>query len=1324
MPDVPRLRAFLLLLAIAAPAAFCPYASTAQVRTGAPFSHLTTADGLSQSGINSILQDRQGFMWFGTSDGLNRYDGYHFRIYRHDPEDANSPSGNSVHALLEDRRGRIWMSVHGGGVDRLDPETDTFTHFRHDPNDPNSLSGNIVNSILEDRQGRIWIGTQRDGLNLLDPETGRVTRYPVEPDGATNFMMSLAEDSAGDLWIAAVVLLRLDVRTGRLSRHRPDVIHGIRAILEDEAGFLWIGSTQGLARFDPATDAVRLFPPVPDAGSDASANNVDSILRDASGKLWIGTPSGLYVFDREKGAFEEHFDHDASDPRSLTSDWAAELYQDDAGLLWIGTGDAGLNILDARRRQFTNLRHDASDPNSLPDRHVRALWGDPSGVLWMGSSHGTLSRLDRTTGRMTHYRHDPARPGSMAEGSIITAIRRGPEGALWVGGWNTGLNRLDEKTGQFTTFRHDPADPTSISSDNILALHHDRSGTLWIGTIYGGLSRLEPGKARFETFRHDASDPFSLGDDAVSAIEEDRQGRLWFGTWGGVLSLYDAASGRFRNYGGTADGPDASPSGSIYSIHQDRQGNLWLATSGGLDLFDAASGSFQHFGRRDGLAGSNVQSIAEDARGRLWLGTKSGLSEFDPAARQFRTFTVSDGLPTDEFHDGAAFRSADGEIFFGTTSGLVSFRPEAITGNPAVPSVVLTDIRVLNEPLEAGAGGRLRKAAWAADSLVLTHADRVFSIEFAALSYGAPAENLYRYRLEGLEDAWNEVGSDRRVAMYSNLNPGTYTFRVIGSNDDGVWNEVGAALTLVVRPPWWASWWFRLLALSAVAALVYAAVSMRVRLVEGQRERLAGEVDLRTRELHESNRRLAAARDAAEEASRARGDFVAGMSHELRTPLNAVLGFAELMRRDRSLPERHLEYLDYIHGSGEYLLGLINDVLDLAKIDAGRMTLDTGTFDLPLLLRSLEQTFTAAADGKGLRLSFEFPPDLPRLVVGDQGKLRQVGLNLLSNAIKFTEQGLVRVRSRYSDETLFVEVEDTGAGITEDERDLVFEAFMQTDAGRRKQSGTGLGLAITARLLALMSGGIQFRSVPGAGSTFSFHLPLPLAGSGTDVRERERRVVGLAGGVPAPRVLVVDDQEANRRLLADMLLDAGFSVREASGGHDAVRLAKGWDPAFIWMDTRMPDLSGTEAARAIRRERPEQRPVIAALSAGSEASGDDVFDACLPKPFRAANVFALMAEALGLRYLYDTDGAAGGDCGSDALSPTLLRPLPEPLRAELHAAALRGRIDRIPEILEAVMQVDRGLGERLTEAVNGFRLDEVVAALDALQPTGEPEASA
>lgn len=734
------------------------------------FSHLDVRHGLSQSSVTCILQDSQGFMWLGTQEGLNRFDGYTFAVFKHNPADEKSLNGNFIVSIYEDKDGILLFETltNADVLNRFDKFTETFAQVKKDSIDLKNAKVSSVFSWYEDHAGVRWQRTPGGGLTRLDTKTGVKTEYKNDPGNPRS-----------------------------LSDNRVYSVYG------DRSGTIWIGTRGALERYDPATDSFIHYKKEVGNPNSLSDNWVWPIFEDQQGTLWVGTVnSGLHRFDRETGVFI-NYEHDDTDPRSLSSNWIFSIYQDRSGLLWVGTSGGGVNTFHPGLTSFTHYAKDSRNPNSLNDNQVRTIHVDRSGMVWLGTPAG-LNRLDKAKKSFTHYKSDPANPKSL--GDVPNVMYEDRSGVLWIGTMSNGLDRFDRQTGTFKHYRRDPANSKSLSDNRIYALLEDRKGTFWVGTNGGGLNKFDRASETFKAYNHDSDVPTSLSARSVWAIHEDHEGVLWVGTAGGGLNRFNPETETFTVFKNDKSNPSSLSDDVVVCIYEDRLHNLWVGTTGGLNRLDRATGNFTIYRETEGLPNNSIFGILEDGKGHLWLSTNKGLSRFDPVNETFRNYDASDGLQGEDFNQNAyAKNHTTGEMYFGGNGGFNVFHPDRVQDNPFVPPVVFSTFRRYNTDDSEGKAIEERGIP-VRDKIELTYKDNIATFEFAALSYYNAFKNRYTYKLEGFSDNWIQLGTEHR-ATFTNLDPGRYTLRVKGSNNDGVWNEQGTTMTVIVTPPWWKTAW-------------------------------------------------------------------------------------------------------------------------------------------------------------------------------------------------------------------------------------------------------------------------------------------------------------------------------------------------------------------------------------------------------------------------------------------------------------------------------------------------------------------------------------
>jgi ligand-binding sensor domain-containing protein/signal transduction histidine kinase len=959
-------------------------------REGIQFKRISTADGLSQTRVAQIVQDHQGFMWFGTQYGLNRYDGNEFKLFVHDPTRPSSLAGVFITALFKDRDGVLWIGCNQV-LDRFDPVTETFAHYSVDPAARDDLGGTVVH-ISQDQSGQLWLATGT-GLHRLDPKTGAFAHYrydPKNPSGLrTNDVNWSGEDSKGKFWVGTSQGLdEFDRATGKVTFHVP-MAEGVQiSFFEDRMGAFWIthASGNGLALLDRKSNKLTQYSFYEQDPPAAALTGVMGILEDAAGALWLGSPGvGLLKFEPDRRRFV-HYANRPGDAESIAEDKVIALYEDREHNVWTGLHSKGPNHFSKMRLPFERFRHEPGNPDSLSVDFVNALYEDREGFLWVGNDNG-LNRIDRKTGRRTFW------AGGLGTKPMVITITEDASGVIWFGTFGNGLNSFEPATGTFKSYRHDPTDPASLSNDEVHRLFIDHAGTLWVGTD-DGLCRFDRNTGHFQVYKLNWRDRRSQ---SYVAMAEDRAGTLWLGTHYSGLHHFDPKTGEITVYKARPGDPNALRDNMIPTVHIGASGSIWVGTQNGLNELDPTNGRVTAYDQRHGLAGNTISCILEDERGAIWMSTNKGLSRFNSAERAFVNYSELDGLPGNDLTGwGACFRSSSGELFFGGFPGAVAFFPERLEDGAIAPPIALTDFQLSGASVPIRAGTLLERSIGYTPQLALSHEHSIFSVAFSALSYVNPPTNRYRYKLDGLDREWHEVGNDRRQAAYTTLPSGVYTLHVQAALSRGPWSEPGASLQVTILPPWWSTWWFRFAYGSTFLLLIGLGYRLRVRQISRQLTlRMEERIDERTR--------------------------IARHLHD--TLLQGLLSASlQLAVAHRDLP------------SDVPVRPLVGRVLDLMReiIEEGRMAV-RGLRTRRLETDDLEGAFSQVSR----ELAVDEELDFRLIVEGTRRPLRplirdeiySIGREALTNAFRHSRATRVETMLRYSGSDFFLVTRDNGCGI-------------------------------------------------------------------------------------------------------------------------------------------------------------------------------------------------------------------------------------------------------------------------------------------------------
>ena len=894
---IKRVKLFLILVFIGLSSSL--FAQNQQLH----FDHLGTADGLSELNPNCIMQDCKGFIWIGTADGLNRYDGYKFKIFRNDAKDSTTIGGNYIQDIAEDKDGYIWVGTIGGGLNRFDRKTNQFRRYLHNEKNRKSISSDFISKITIERSGKIWVATQKDGLNLFDPKTGDCIHYLNKPDDpksiSSNELAKVYTDSKDNLWIGTVSdgLSLFDRKNNnfinfRHSETAKESLSGdkITAIFEDSAHQLWIGTQEtGLNLYNNKTGVFKHFVNDPKNSNSLANNSIQNIAEDENHSLWIGTENGgLSIYNYAWDVFF-NYSHDDVDNSSLTSNSVDIIIKDKTGNMWLGAFGGGINLSKKNKGAFEHYLH-SSSPTSLSNNFVLSLFEDDKYNIWVGTDGGGLNLFNLKSGKFTVFKHQAGDKNSIS-GNNILDIQQDRDKNLWIGTWGNGVNVMAPNTRTFKSFKHNPADPSSLSGDNIYAIAQTPDNNIWLGSFGDGLNLYQPKTKSFIHYKNNPADPKSLASDRINSLLSDSKGNLWIGTDDAGLSLFDAKTQNFINFK-HSDKTNSVSSNTIFDLHEDHLGNIWVCTLAGLNRFDPKTRHFTVFKTKDGLPNDYVQAALEDDKGQLWVSTNNGISKFNPATNTFKNYSIENGLQADEFKQHSAFKSRTGALYFGGVNGFNSFFPDQLAETPYDPPLVLTNFKLFNKDVSvartADDPSPLKQDISVTKSITLSHDQSVISFEYASLDFLSPGKKKYAYILENFDKNWNYVG-DKNSAVYTNIPPGKYTFRVKSQDSEGKWSSHVLSVELIVVPPFWLTWWFETLTGIFVLTCLTGIYRYRVNSIIKQKLRLEHEVKERTAEV----RHQAAELQAQAEDLQSMNEELQAQSLELQTQANDLQALNE-----------------------------------------------------------------------------------------------------------------------------------------------------------------------------------------------------------------------------------------------------------------------------------------------------------------------------------------------------------------------------------------------------------------------------------------------
>ncbi|MCW8805648.1 MAG: triple tyrosine motif-containing protein, partial [Ignavibacteriaceae bacterium] len=767
------------------------------------FEHLTIGDGLPENSVRCILQDHLGYMWFGTQNGLVKYNGYNMKIYEPDPDDSLSINDGQIYAIYEDKSGNLWIGTQYGGLNRFDRSTETFTRYIYNPDDSMSINSNTVLSIYENKSAELFIGTDV-GLNLFDKlsESFRHIKEMHDDKNITlvnRFVWAIVEDRlSGNIYVGyGNKIFIYDVKKGSLVRNKDKVgfendLGEIQSFCQAVDGTIWIAHSKGIARFNTLLNTIKYYQ-LTLPSQNKSENVLSQLIEDENGLIWgaLNVNPGLVCFNPTNGHFKRYI-HDSNKQESLSSNVVWTVYKDRSGIIWAGTGWAGLNKWNRSKQKFKRFSYDF---NMKRFNTVYTMIEDQDRIIWFGTDNGLYS-WDRFSNEFQNFRYT-----TKDKNNSVTYIYKDENGIIWFGTFTKGLCRFDPVAGSFHLYSNNPNDSKSISNNDIRFILPDKNDVLWVGTRFGGLNKFDKKKGTFTCYKQDPNDPKSITSDQVNCVFEDRRGNLWVGTNGGNLNLFDQLDESFNSF----NIKSVLQGTTVTTIYEDHKRNLWIGTyAGGIYLFDRDRGiSVDNIRERDGLANNYIRAILEDNSGNLWISSEKGISRFNPKTHNIKNYLNSDSFIGNRHLKNSACKTSTGEMLFGTSDGFIMFNPDSIKDDPVPPQVVISNVSLFNRT-----GEKLKLNGFISEmkDLDLSYDENDLRFDYVGLHYGNPSKNKYKYKLEGFDKDWVDAGTQRN-ATYTNLDAGKYVFKVTACNLDGVWNEEGASLTIIIPPPFWATWW-------------------------------------------------------------------------------------------------------------------------------------------------------------------------------------------------------------------------------------------------------------------------------------------------------------------------------------------------------------------------------------------------------------------------------------------------------------------------------------------------------------------------------------
>jgi ligand-binding sensor domain-containing protein/signal transduction histidine kinase/AraC-like DNA-binding protein len=1152
--------------------------------------------GLSHNTVFCIEQDYQGFIWFGTQEGLNRFDGYTFKKYLHNPEDSLSVPGNTIHDILEDSHKNLWIAT-SEGLCQYNRITDKFTHFDH--LSKKKLSDKIITSLLEDKNGNLWVGTFNGGVNIYDLENDSLTiinHSESKQKLSNNTVRVIFEDGVNNIWIGTREGLNkysFSLKTVKqYAFHEDNIIGGndIRDIFETQPGELLIATNGGgLVSFNSETEAFFIDYGNSDKIGELSSNTIRTIKSDQNGMIWIGSLNGLFLYDQYNKIFN-HYKHNPDDPGSLNAHSIRAVFKDEDGNMWLGLYYGGINFYNTENSQFQNFSEKGTSDKGLSSNIISAIVEDRHGKLWIGTEGGGLNHFDPSTGKFKHYFHHPSK--NSISSNFIKSLALDSLGNLWIGTIESGLDYFNTRSSVFTNNRNIADDKNTLSNVYIKSIFIDKDHTVWIGTNGGGLNKYSPKYKKFFSYSFDQGKNSIIGSN-VNCIVNYSDSILCIGTNKG-LNFFNKRTAKFTLLN-RLDNDDLLS--EVWCLFKENEKHLWIGTNeNGLVLYNIEDNQASKIINDNSPNNNVVYGILPDETGSLWISTNKGISRLNLSDLSFKNYDSHSGLLSSQFNYNSYCKTKKGTLIFGGTKGFSMFSPSEIRSNTTIPKAVITDFRIMNKPINYDdPDSPLPSNIIIADEINLSYKQSVFSIEFASLSFVAPEKNQYEYTLEGFLNQWVYLGNTRTVS-FTNLDPGTYRFRLKVSNNDGLWNENAATLKINVQPPWWRTLW----AYSAYILIIFTMAFFAIKLFQIR-------IDEKNKLKYE---RLE--KERIIELNQMKLKFFTNISHEFRTPLSLILGpLEDLQEKMDILNEPARKKLSIIQKNALRLYKLVEQLMTFRKLEAGALQLKISNNEVITFLSQIHESFEELAIKKNIDFSFTHKQHEIYLWF-DYEMMKTVFFNVISNAFKHTpDNGRIDINIDFHIDKPFSEITitDNGTGIPSDKLEKIFERFYQVEPEHGEQyEGAGIGLSFAKEIVSLHHGEITAKSDLNKGSVFYIRLlkgtdhlkdhniikddivfklnkdEIPYDESGPDdFGKISENPSGKNNEKNPVRLLIVDDNAGLVDYLTESLNDE-YQIISASDGMQGLAMSRLQNPDLIIMDVMMPKMNGLEVTEKLKSD--------------------------------------------------------------------------------------------------------------------------------------------